>query len=129
MLKNTNIKGEFMQNFTYNQNKIDVTNAYFVKLIEAIAIKIKNGEYVLIEIEASASKVPTRTFENNHLLAKKRGENAINLLKSELQKKGVDLSKVIFDTPKTLVQGPDYSGDYQYQEKYEKYQYIIIRAK
>ncbi len=128
-LKNAKIKGEFTQNFTYNQNKIDVTDAYFVKLIEAIATKVKNGEYVLVEFEASASKVPTRTFKTNPILAKKRGENAINLVKSELQKKGVDLSKVIFDTPKTLVQGPAYSGDYQHQEKYEKYQYIIIRAK
>ena len=128
-LKNAKIQGEFKQNFTYNQNKIDINNAYFVKLIEAITTKVKNGEYVLVEFEASASKVPTRTFSSNKILAKKRGQNAIDIVKAELKKKGVDLSKVIFETPKTLVQGPNYAGDFQHQDKYEKYQYIIITAK
>ena len=83
----------------------------------------------MLEFEASASKVPTRTYGSNTVLAKKRGQNAIDIVKSELQKRNIDISKVIFDTPKALVQGPDYTGDFQHQDKYEKYQYIIITAK
>ena len=128
-LKTAKIQGEFKQNFTYNQNKIDVNSPYFTKLMDAIAAKVKAGEYVLLEFEASASKVPTRTYGSNTVLAKKRGQNAIDIVKSELQKRNIDISKVIFDTPKALVQGPDYTGDFQHQDKYEKYQYIIITAK
>jgi hypothetical protein len=128
-LQKAKIQAEFKQNFTYNQNKIDVSSAYFTKLMDAIAAKVNAGEYVLLEFEASASKVPTRTYGSNTILAKKRGQTAIDVVKEELNKRGIDISKVIFDTPKSLVQGPEYAGDFQHQEKYEKFQYIVITAK
>ena len=43
--------------------------------------------------------------------------------------KGVDLNKITFKKIKSLVQGPNYKGDFENKDTYEKYQYVIITIK
>ncbi len=95
-----------------------------------VANLIKANGVVYIEIESSASKVPTTTYKNNENLAKLRLKEAQDRLISALKQKGIDTSKIVFTSETSMVQGPEYNDDFiQNKKEYEKYQYIRIKAK
>lgn len=81
-----------------------------------------------MEVEGSASYVPTRTYKNNSDLSAKRANDGKEKLLKELKKRGVDTSKVKFVTENSRVQGPKYEGDFKNTEKYGKYQYLKMKA-
>lgn len=121
---------EFMHYFTYNQNKIDVKNPEFVTFINFVASELKAGKEVKLEIEASASTVPTKSFNGNNELAKTRGDNGKNLLDTKLKEAGVkDLGKLKIINFICKVGGPQYMSDFTENRKtYEKYQYIRFKV-
>ncbi len=114
----------YKTNFGYNKNKINVKDSEFKTFVsDAKEILQKNGSLVLA-IESGASRVPTKSFSSNKELAKKRAYNAKELLISELNKAGLDASKITWLNVTYLVQGPEYKKDFKNTSKYEKYQYV-----
>ncbi len=126
---NKNILASYQEFFNYNVKEINASNAKYIELISKVVESVNGGKKVTIEIEASASKVPTRTFKSNDALAKNRGEGAKKAIMKMLGDKGVNLNKVTFKKIKSLVQGPNYKGDFEDKVTYEKYQYVIITVK
>jgi len=98
-------------------------------MLNKIIETTNKGTKVVIEIEASASKVPTKTFVSNEELAKFRSEEAKQTIITTLTEKGIGTDKYSFKKAKNLVQGPNYKGDAENTETYEKYQYVIINVK
>lgn len=123
----TNIKelASYQEFFNYNVKVINTNDAKFKDLID----KAKSGSKVTIEIEASASKVPTKTYKTNKHLAENRAEEAKKVILKSLKENGISETNITFKKPKTLVQGPKYNGDFENKSVYEKYQYVIIRLK
>ena len=118
----------YQEYFNYNVKAINTSDAKFTSLLDKALNKSKTGK-VIVEIEASASKVPTRTFKTNKNLAENRAEEAKKAVLDALVKKGIEKDNITFKKAKSLVQGPKYKGDFENKEVYEKYQYVIITVK
>ena len=114
--------------YGYNEKGIGSEKERFNKFIEGIDEIIKTAGDVKIELEGSASTVPTKTYQNNKNLAAQRTLNAKEILKKKLIALGIDISKFTIVSENSLVQGPRYQGDYLNKSKYSKYQYIKITA-
>ena len=115
--------------FDYNRNKLNPKSGSLKELFSEMVSQAENGrtEFVLT-INASASKVPTKTFKNNMELANKRANNVLNLLKDYVETNKELKGKVEFDINKIGVNGPDYtSGSFTQIENYAPYQYVIIQ--
>ncbi|HEY0029580.1 MAG TPA: hypothetical protein VGC65_02385 [Bacteroidia bacterium] len=115
--------------FKYNKKEINTNSSEFNNFIAAISTCLKNDPTLVVEIESSASMVPTTTFSNNGNLADLRAKDAKEKTLQALLKKGVKESQVVFGIPTTLVQGPDYQKDaIEKMTTYEQFQYIKISA-
>ena len=80
-------------------------------------------------IEASASKVPTRTFRTNENLSRQRMEDARTSLLDAVRARGKDETKLYLEAVNNLVQGPRYQGDHQDTEKYARFQYAKLKVR
>jgi hypothetical protein len=87
-----------------------------------------NGEARVV-IEASASKVPTKTFGTNENLSRQRMEDARKRLIEAVQARGVDATKLKLEAVNNLVQGPRYQSDYQNTDKYGKFQFVKLKVR
>lgn len=115
--------------FKYNQKDIDENSEDFTSFIDALSACIKSNSVISIEIESSASTVPTKKYSNNEALAKVRAEDAKDMVLKALIKKGINESQVVFSKPKAKVQGKEYKHDaVKNVLTYEKYQYLRIMA-
>ncbi len=120
---------EYAKYYAYNIKDIDQSEARWKQFIDVVIGLIeKNGEARIV-IEASASKVPTRTFGTNENLSRKRMDDARQRLVEAVQARGQDASKLKLEAVNSLVQGPRYVGDYQNTEKYGKYQYVKLKVR
>ena len=119
---------DFQIFYGYNEKGIANEQENFNKFVDGIKEIIKVKGSVDIELEGSASAVPTKTYRSNKNLANQRTLNAKQLLSERLIKLGIDISKFKIVSENSLVQGPKYVGDYLKKEKYAKYQYIKISA-
>jgi len=117
---------EFMN---YNIKELNTADAKFVELVEKAKAQINASKKIVVEIESSASKVPTKTYGSNEELAKFRGEEAKKMLSKHFTENGIAIENVTFKKIKSLVQGPKYKGDPENKETYEKYQYVKISVK
>lgn len=121
---------EFRTYFKYNKTAIDGTNKDFMQFMKQLTAMVKAGQSVTVQIEASASKVPTTKFGTNDALAAKRGADAKAKIISMLNAKGADASKVTFAPVSALVGGPEYNKDFnENRAEYEKSQYVDISVK
>jgi len=116
----------YQENFSYNKKKISLSNSQFKEMIEKAINKVGK---IYIEIESSASKVPTKTFKTNIELASLRGDENKDLIVKALKDKGVKESNIVITSINSFVSGPKYKGDYKNIKKYQKYQYIKITIK
>ena len=122
-------RASFQLFFKYNKKEIDTKSAEFITFVDGITSCLKADPSFAIDIESSASTVPTRTFRSNENLANLRAKNAREKIIKELTKKGFKESQITFSSPKTLVQGPEYKKDaLENSAVYEQYQYIKIKA-
>jgi Tol biopolymer transport system component/outer membrane protein OmpA-like peptidoglycan-associated protein len=122
-------KSVFQLFFKYNKKEIDARSDEFKNFIDALFNCLAANPSYSIEIESSASTVPTRTFRTNENLANRRAEVAQEQVLKGLQKKGIKQSQINFAAPKAMVQGPEYKKDAKTNESaYEQYQYIKIKA-
>lgn len=102
-----------------------VNDIAFKKFVEDIVNEILDNGTVNIAVEASASKLPTKSFNSNQELAEKRAKKAQDDLIVYLKKIGATENQIKFVYTKALVQGPDYDPlKYINPEEYLKYQYI-----
>jgi len=118
----------YQEFFNYNSDSINISNPKFLNVINKV-LKERSSGYIYINIETSASHVPTKTFGSNDNLAKKRAEIAKNAIISSLISKGINKNNIVFNTVKSGVNGPKYNSDYQNQDSYKKYQYVKILIK
>ncbi len=121
-------KVEFQKFYGYNEKGIKSEEERFRVFVKGVEAIIAKRGFAKVDVEGSASTVPTRTFKSNTLLAKKRSEEAKSILLEILKSNGVDLSKVKLVSVNSVVQGPKYKWDYKNTKKYGKYQYIKLSA-
>lgn len=119
---------DFQKYYGYNVKGIESDEKRWNEFIEATILIINTKGSVKIDLEGSASYVPTKSYASNKELADKRANDAKEMLLASLKAKGIDTSKVKFVAVNAKVQGPKYSGDYKDTEKYGKYQFIKIKA-
>jgi hypothetical protein len=116
--------------FGYNQKSIDVKSKKYTDFIASVTQCLKSNSKLSIEIESSASYVPTTTYGTNENLAQKRAQEAKEKVIAELKKAGLVSAGINFKAPEIKVQGPQYNNDFiQNRTTYEQYQYIKIRIR
>lgn len=120
---------EFAKYYAYNAKDIDQGDARWKQFVDVVVKLISEKGEARIVIEASASKVPTRTFGTNENLSRQRMEDARKRLVEAVQARGADANKLMLEAVNHLVQGPRYENDYQNTDKYGKYQYVKLKAR
>lgn len=118
---------EYQEFYGYNLKGVNKKEEW-KKYVSTVKELIEKRGYAQIEIEGSASYVPTKTYKNNQDLSAKRAADGKEKLLKELSKEGVDESKLKIIAVNNKVQGPKYSGDFKNTEKYGKYQYLKMKA-
>lgn len=118
----------FQKFYGYNEKGVKSEEERFNDFIAGVEKIIATKGIANIEIEGSASNVPTRTYGSNKKLATKRSSEAKEMLLSKLKEKGIPTSKLKLVAVNSIVSGPKYKGDYQNTEKYGKHQYIKMKA-
>ena len=118
----------FQKFYGYNEKGIESEEERINLFLDGIQSILEQKETVNIEVEGSASYVPTKTFGSNKKLSAYRSNEAKEMLMTKLKAAGVDLSKVKIVSINSVVQGPKYKGDFKETEKYGKFQYIKLKA-
>ncbi|MBS1647979.1 MAG: PD40 domain-containing protein [Bacteroidetes bacterium] len=113
--------------FKYNMNEVDETAPNYKKFVEIITAFKNGGGKVTIDVNASASTVPTHKYTSNKELAQTRANESIFKLKNSLKKNGI--TEITTGTNEASVNGPAYNHDRNNTELYEKYQYVKICLK
>lgn len=119
----------YQEFYAYNSTSINTSNSQYINLINQALAKAKNGEKIVIEIESSASKVPTLTYKTNINLSSIRGDEAKKTIVQFLIDKGISEDKILVNSINSIVSGPNYSKDSYNLEKYKKSQYVKITLK
>ncbi len=117
-------KKKLIEYFGYNKHTIDREAEPFNTFMEEVERRIREKGKVSLNIEGSASKVPTTTYESNLELALERLKKARDLILDELRSRGYGVEKVNFAKTNASVQGPDYEDDAKNADKYRQYQYV-----
>lgn len=114
--------------FGYNNNKLSTESGSLKALLDEMIAQAENGRTSFeITVDASASKVPTRTFKNNMALAEKRAQNMVEMLTNYIENNETLKGKVIVKTDKVGVNGPSYKqGTANNISKYSPYQYVKV---
>ena len=121
--------GEYSKFYAYNMKDIEQNEADWKKYIDAVVAAIDKDGKASVVIEASASKVPTKTFGTNENLSRQRMEDARKRLIEAITARGKNADNVYIEAINSKVQGPKYLGDYQDTEKYGKYQYVKLKVR
>ncbi|HQW86272.1 MAG TPA: hypothetical protein PLH93_03750 [Flavobacteriales bacterium] len=120
---------EYVKYYEYNKKDIDQAETDWKGFIDTVVGLIdKNGKATIV-IEASASKVPTRTFGTNENLSRQRMDDARKRLIEAVQARGKNADVIFLEAINSLVQGPAYKGDYINTEKYGKFQYVKLKTR
>lgn len=117
-------------NFDYNNNKLNTSKGALKELLDELVSQAEAGrESFELTVNASASKVPTRTFKNNMELANKRASNTTELLKNYVDNNEALKGKVVIKVNKVGVNGPSYKyGTHNEIEKYVPFQFVEIKV-
>lgn len=118
---------EYQEFYGYNKKGVN-KKVEWKNYVNTVVELIEKRGYAQVEIEGSASYVPTKSYKNNQDLSSKRANDGKEKLMKELNKQGVDTSKVKIIAVNNRVQGPKYAGDFKNTEKYGKYQYLKMKA-
>jgi len=119
----------YQEFFKYNVKKVNTSNQKYINTVNKAIERVNKDGKVIIEIESSASKVPTKTFKTNSILAYERAIDAKNIFINSLVEKGIQKEKIVVKNIDSGVNGPQYKGDYKNSSRYEKFQYVIIKIK
>ena len=119
----------YQEFFNYNVKNVNISSDKYIDLITKTVEKSKSSGKVIIEIESSASKVPTKTYGTNSNLAYKRAQDAKDNIIKSLVNKGIKKENIVIKSVNSNVNGPEYNSDYNNASVYEKYQYVVIKIK
>jgi hypothetical protein len=120
---------EYTQKFEYNEKSIEAGESAFRAFVEKLVPLIEKHAQIKVQIESSASNVPTKTYSNNTELTQQRARDARAKMLEILTFYQADLSRIEFLDDISRVQGPAYSKDYKRQiAKYLPFQYVKIRV-
>ena len=120
--------GEYAKYYAYNIKDIDQAEADWKSFIDKVVGVMDKDGSARIVIEASASRVPTKTFGTNENLSNQRMEDARKRLLEAVSGRGKDAAKLMLEAVTHKVQGPRYEGDYKNTEKYGKYQFVKLKV-
>jgi hypothetical protein len=122
---------EMIHYFGYNGNLLSVKSGDLKIFLNEIEKQLKESgrKTLTIEIESSASKVPTRKYKNNENLAQIRALNIQKELVAYISNNKELKSKVIVVIKKSVVEGPEYANDASDRKKYQKFQFIYLKTK
>ncbi|MFI5203480.1 MAG: hypothetical protein ACHQF2_03200 [Flavobacteriales bacterium] len=116
----------FEKYYGYNESGAG-TDEQWKKFMEDIKKRLAQYGTVKVKIESSASFVPTTTYVVNSRLATLRAAAMKETITKTLKEQQLDVSKISFAQPKSLVQGPVYKNDYETNAgAYQKYQYVKV---
>ena len=117
--------GCFTFHFKYNMNEVDESAPQYKQFIDSL-VAIKNlGKKITLDINASASTVPTRKYKTNEELAKVRALASIEKIKRSLKLRGIADAEIIIASNTSKVDGPAYQHDaMERATEYEKYQFV-----
>ncbi len=119
----------YQEFFGYNANEINSKQQQYAEFISSIANYLKMKPEITLQIESSASHVPTKRFTENQRLADSRAKQFEKKIIKSLKDCKVDVTKVHFLQAKSLVQGPVYKDDFEENKKeYLKYQYVKVET-
>lgn len=117
---------DFVIYFGYNKKEIDIAVSAYIAMIDKVEKMIAEKGSATIEIFASSSTVPTRTFTSNEALADLRANDVKDKIHASAGWKNLDAGKIRFEV-KSGVQGPAYKNDaIENRSEYEKWQYIKV---
>lgn len=120
---------EFVQKFLYNEKAIEANEADFKRFVEKLVPLLEKHKDIKIQIESSASHVPTRSYANNEELTRQRAKDARLKMVEIFGLFHSDLTRIMFMDDITLVQGPEYSKDFKKQmARYLPFQYVKIKV-
>lgn len=120
---------EFVQKFLYNEKAIEANEAEFKRFVEKLVPLLEKHKDVKIQIESSASQVPTKSYSDNQELTRQRAKDARLRMLDIFAQYHADFSRLMFMEDITLVQGPEYSKDYKKQmARYLPFQYVKIKV-
>lgn len=123
------VPATFMKFFGYNQETISHKEVMYANFMKGLAKLVTQKGKAEITIVGSASKVPTRSYASNQALADDRANAGKQKILDHAAKYGIDTAKLTFVSVKGLVQGPEYENDpIKGKDKYEKFQYIDVKA-
>lgn len=116
--------------FAYNKKKIITTEGILYDFLVLIKNQIDNGrDSVIVEIESSASQVPTSSFKNNTELAQRRALNLKLSIEEFISKNPSLKEKVVVSIKSYSVNGPEYIvGTANDVLRYGPYQYVRLRV-
>lgn len=112
-------KPTFSKSFAYNMNAISDNESDIVSFENGIKKLLDSNKMVTINIEASASKVPTTKYGSNEVLSRIRAEALEKVLNKKYGMKHKNITIVL----KHSVQGPEYANDAENTAKYAPFQY------
>lgn len=121
--------GEYSKYYEYNAKDIDPNEVKWKEFVDVVVGLIDKNGRANVVIEASASKVPTKTYGTNEVLSRKRMEDARTRLLEAVKARGKDETKLYLEAVNNLVQGPKYAGDFKNTGKYEKFQYARLKVR
>ena len=124
-----NVLAYYQEFFNYNVKDINVNASKYTDMVAKAVAKAKKEGKVVIDIESSASKVPTKTYGSNASLAFKRAMDAEKTIVKSLVAKGVSEDQIVINDVSSGVKGPQYNDDAGNTATYEQYQYIIIKIR
>ncbi|MCB0431382.1 MAG: DUF1573 domain-containing protein [Flavobacteriales bacterium] len=115
----------FEKYYVYDDKGVEDLDFGFKEFMDDLINVIQTVGTAEIQIESSASHVPTDAFPSNQALAESRAAGLKERIELKLKATGISLSKVKFREPQIAVQGPEYKNDFETNKKvYEKYQYV-----
>lgn len=115
---NTSTNNEFVFYFDYNQTVIDTTDEKLKSLIHKVAELNKENRKIKISISASASNLPTKTYDSNEQLAMERAEATKKIIQNKFNE------QIKFTEVKSRVSGPKNNSN---KKENKKYQNVIIK--
>ena len=112
--------------FKYNINEVDESAPEYKQFIDKLVATKNTAGKILLDVQASASTVPTRKFKNNADLATVRANGTIEKIKTSLKQNGFSENDIVITSNKSFVSGPAYKGDPANTDRYGKFQYVKV---
>lgn len=117
-------ESDYRKFYGYNLNELDASDRTLDAWFDNVQTIIECSGGVILQVEGSASNVPTKTYGTNTKLADIRANNGKVFILKTLKERGVDVTGVEF-VLNSGVNGPSYRGDFEKgKDSYGEFQYV-----